>query len=104
MRQQENESVDQFCTRLRQKAERCEFTNKEDEITSQIIQGCTSRKKKECRNYGGEFPHQSQCLAFGKTCNYCHKRTHFVKVCRKKANAHQGQIREIQQSGESDQE
>ena len=38
------QSIDQYATRLRQKAENCEFTIKEDEIKSQIIQGCTSRK------------------------------------------------------------
>jgi hypothetical protein len=153
IKQQTNESVDQFSTRLRQKAETCEFSNKEDEIKSQIIQGCTSRKlrikclqedkslpdilvlartmeiadrqskimaqspeipvnnvrhaqhkpytmfnkklshksqpdlqrtKKECRNCGGDFPHQSQCPAFGKTFKCCHKRNHFIKECRKK--------------------
>jgi hypothetical protein len=42
---QENEdSLDQFCTRLRQKAKYCNFTDLDSEIKQQIIQGCKSTK------------------------------------------------------------
>ncbi|MES9882663.1 MAG: RNase H-like domain-containing protein [Sedimenticola sp.] len=41
-KQTESETVDQFATRLRQKANNCEFGNTDGEIKSQIIQGCTS--------------------------------------------------------------
>ena len=37
MRQQENESVDLFSTRLGKKPETCEFANKGEEIKGKII-------------------------------------------------------------------
>ena len=40
------------------------------------------KKKTNCRNCGGEFPHASKCPAVGKTCNFCRKMNHFEKVCR----------------------
>ena len=42
--QRAHESIDQFATRLRQKADNCEFTDKDAEIKSQLIQGCKSTK------------------------------------------------------------
>ena len=39
-----NEMSDRFLTRLRQKASNCEFTDKNTEIKSQMIQGCLSQK------------------------------------------------------------
>ena len=43
------ESIDQYATRLRQKAEYCEFHDKEAEIKSQLIQGCSSeRLRRKC--------------------------------------------------------
>lgn len=44
MKQTDSETVDEFTTRLRQKAEYCSFTDKTAEIKSQIIQGCKSSK------------------------------------------------------------
>ncbi|MCG8094404.1 MAG: DDE-type integrase/transposase/recombinase [Candidatus Thiodiazotropha endolucinida] len=44
MKQTDFETVDDFATRLRQKAEYCGFTDKTKEIKSQIIQGCKSAK------------------------------------------------------------
>ena len=41
-RQQPNETLDQFTTRLRQHASTCEFTSVEKEIKSQIILNCSS--------------------------------------------------------------
>ncbi|MES9884606.1 MAG: hypothetical protein ABW185_27490, partial [Sedimenticola sp.] len=164
MKQYESETVDQFATRLRQKAENCEFSDRDSEIKSQIIQGCTSvslRRKalKEnpsldemllaartmeistrqadkmdkpdtsthektsaikrrsakpsgpkrdfntrpkqnfqpkpsfqphqkpnsaCRNCGGTYPHANVCPAFGKRCNFCQKKNHFIAQCRKR--------------------
>lgn len=47
-KQREGETLDQFCTRLKKLAINCDFTTNDDEVKSQIIQGCTStslRKK-----------------------------------------------------------
>ena len=44
MKQSKSESIDQFVTRLRQKATNCDFTDKDVEIKSQMIQGCYSQK------------------------------------------------------------
>lgn len=45
MKQKDSETVDEFATRLRQKADHCDFgDNKNKEIKSQIIQGCKSSK------------------------------------------------------------
>ena len=44
IKQGHNETIDQFATRLRQKAEDCDFTDKDGEIKSQIIQGCYSHR------------------------------------------------------------
>ncbi|XP_066941051.1 uncharacterized protein [Macrobrachium rosenbergii] len=44
VRQNRGETIDQFATRLRQKAENCEFADKDGEIKSQVIQGCLSSK------------------------------------------------------------
>ena len=44
IRQIKGETIDQFATKLRQKAEICEFLDKEGEIKSQIIQGCSSKR------------------------------------------------------------
>ena len=43
-KQLSSESVDEFSTRLMKLAEHCNFTNKEQEIKSQIIQSCRSKK------------------------------------------------------------
>ena len=42
MKQEPGETVDNFCTRLRLLAANCDFTNKDRELKSQILQGCTS--------------------------------------------------------------
>ena len=44
MKQLESETCDDFATRLRQKAEYCDFYDKDKELKSQIIQGCKSFK------------------------------------------------------------
>ena len=46
MKQMDSETVDDYGTSLRQKAEYCDFTEKEKELKSQIIQGCKSAKVK----------------------------------------------------------
>ncbi|XP_060596962.1 uncharacterized protein K02A2.6-like [Ruditapes philippinarum] len=43
MKQLHGESIDQFTTRLRQKAKNCEFSDIDSEIKSQIIQGVVSQ-------------------------------------------------------------
>ena len=44
MKQMNSETVDDYATCLRQKAEYCGFTDKDRELKSQIIQGCKSAK------------------------------------------------------------
>ena len=46
-RQDTEESLDQFCTRLRSLVVSCEFTNEGDEIRGQLIPGCASTKLRE---------------------------------------------------------
>ena len=46
MKQNQSETIDEFATRLRQKAVYCDFTNKDRELKSQLIQGCKSQKLK----------------------------------------------------------
>ncbi|XP_053381848.1 uncharacterized protein K02A2.6-like [Mercenaria mercenaria] len=147
-----------YVTKLRQKAEHCEFSDKDGEIKSQIIQGCVSKKLRikcleeekelkdililarsmemaekqahamdrhdslpvnkikkhpsqrrkpenpayqkeiqKCRNCGGTYPHARKCPALGAKCNYCHKRNHFIGVCRKRLNS-KGQLHEISEN------
>lgn len=43
-KQQPNETLDTFHTRLQQLAMSCSFTDKDKEVKTQIIQACTSRK------------------------------------------------------------
>ena len=43
-KQQENETMDQFSSRLKHLADSCDFTNKDKEVKSQIIQSCLSKK------------------------------------------------------------
>ncbi|XP_053391490.1 uncharacterized protein LOC128554261 [Mercenaria mercenaria] len=183
IKQTSDESIDQFCTRLRQKSELCEFSNKDDEIKSQIIQGCTSKtlrtkcleeerslqdililgrsmeiarkhasemeksthqdgiqriKTKQsqqkqqqqpmrvparqqqrhprpkqrrqfqnpntCRNCGGKYPHQGQCPAYGRTCNYCHKKNHLLSVCYKRIQQNSRRSRQLHEIEENDSE
>ena len=40
--QRDDETIEQFITRLRQKAETCEFTKVEEHIRDQIIEKCNS--------------------------------------------------------------
>ena len=42
------------------------------------------KKKKECYNCGGVWPHESRCPAYGKTCSTCGKKNHFSRMCRNK--------------------
>ena len=60
---------------------------------------------KKCKNCGGDFPHRSKCPAIGVECHYCHKKNHFISVCRKRIKNSQLQhLREIVEdvSDESD--
>ena len=44
MKQFDSETCDDFATRLQQKAEYCDFHDKDKELKSQIVQGCKSSK------------------------------------------------------------
>ena len=157
-KQDQSETIDTFQTRLGQLSINCEFASVDNEIKSQIIQGCFStrlrrralreemdldkllasaralelsekqaseiekteasqanvlRRKprlhktnkrtfaknkshfkpsnKQCRNCGGEYPHQNGlCPAHDKNCRFCSIKGHFESCCRKK---HQNQKR-----------
>ena len=41
-KQQKTESIDQYCTKLRKLAEKCNFADQDREIKTQIIEGCLS--------------------------------------------------------------
>ena len=43
-KQDVNESIDSYCSRLRKLSATCEFTNVDFEIKTQIIQPCTSQR------------------------------------------------------------
>ena len=43
-KQDDNESIDSYCSRLRKLSATCEFTNVDFEIKTQIIQACTSQR------------------------------------------------------------
>ncbi|CAB4041803.1 PREDICTED: uncharacterized protein K02A2.6-like [Paramuricea clavata] len=57
-------------------------------------QGEHNQSSRECRNYGGPFPHKEgklSCPARGKKCHACGKLGHFAKHCLSKAQqSHQG--------------
>ena len=44
LKQVTEETIDQYCTRLRQQAIICEFYNSENEIKIQLVEGCLSSK------------------------------------------------------------
>ena len=65
--------------------------NKADEGAEEISNsGYFGRKssqdstQKTCFRCGGGYPHTAQCPVIGETCNYCHKKNHFERVCRQK--------------------
>ncbi|XP_060082488.1 uncharacterized protein LOC132561807 [Ylistrum balloti] len=41
-------------------------------------------KNTKCYRCGGSYPHQGQCPAKGKKCNFCQKMNNFGKVCKSK--------------------
>ena len=43
MQQEENETIDQFVTRLQDRAKYCEFKDKDEQIRDQVIQACKSQ-------------------------------------------------------------
>ena len=50
----------------------------------------------KCKNCGGDFPHRLKCPAIGVECHYCHKKNHFISVCRKRIkNSRRQHLREI---------
>ena len=44
LKQMSEETIDQYCTRLRQQAMICEFSSSENEIKIQIVEGCLSSR------------------------------------------------------------
>ena len=47
LKQITEETIDQYCTRLRQQAIICEFTNSENELKIQLVEGCLSSRHRE---------------------------------------------------------
>ena len=46
--------------------------------------GARHRTRRQCRNCGGQFPHEggkTKCPAYDKTCHQCNKIGHFAKHC-----------------------
>lgn len=55
-----------------------------------------SSSSKVCRNCGGDYPHQDECPAKGRLCNFCKKPNHFERCCRSKAKAQHVRLLESQ--------
>ena len=51
---------------------------------------CQDSTQKTCFRCGGGYLHTAQCPAIGKTCNHCHKKNHFKRVCRQKFRSNTG--------------
>ena len=71
--------------------------NKADERAKEIGKGGYLGKKssqystqKTCFRCGGSYPHTTQCPARGKTCNHCHRKNHFERVCQNKCRSNTG--------------
>ena len=64
--------------------------NKADEGAKETGKGgyfgrksCQDSTQKTCFRCGGGYPHTAQCPAIGKTCNHCHKKSHFERFANK---------------------
>ena len=68
-----NETIDQFVTRLRQKSANCEFTDKDAEIKSQMIQGCVITKTANKMFRGRQ--NFDRPFKYGKNYGSCPKRS-----------------------------
>nr|XP_022310912.1 uncharacterized protein LOC111116221 [Crassostrea virginica] len=56
MTQEQTESVDQFVTRLKQKAEHCNFDNADEQIRDQVIEKCrSSHLRRKLLEKGGDL-------------------------------------------------
>ena len=55
-KQQQDEGIDAFLTRLRQLSINCEFPDTDKEVKSQIIQGCSSTRLRRRGTKGGSNP------------------------------------------------
>ena len=66
----------------------------------------TNQGNQKCRNCGGAYPHQSKCSAFGMECDYCHKRNHFLSMCRKriKSTRRHQELHEISENDNEDEQ
>ncbi|KAI0225432.1 hypothetical protein LSAT2_023766 [Lamellibrachia satsuma] len=104
MEQAQNETVDQFVSRLRQKAISCGFGNVDEAIRDQVIEKCsnkpkwrgkgndsvtgrtTSHRQTEQRCYRcnrqGHFARNAQCPARDQVCKRCGKRGHYAVCCK----------------------
>ena len=75
--------------RNRNRTPRTRKFSKATAAASQTKRTDMSRKKKDCRNCGGPYPHENDhCPAQGKQCNYCKKLNHYEIKCRAKRRAH----------------
>ena len=56
MTQEQTESVDQFVTRVKQKAEHCNFFNADEQIRAQVIEKCrSSHLRRKLLEKGGDL-------------------------------------------------
>lgn len=71
-------------TRSRKKSQNHEHNQEQNHTPRSKNQTKSSESKKSCYFCGGSYPHDGNCPAKGKTCNYCHKKDHFENYCHTK--------------------
>ena len=92
MRQEQSEPVDDFISRLKNLAAKCQFrdsTEVEDRVLDQLIWGSKNPdvqksligRDKSCNNCGKQHP-RNKCPAYGTLCRKCGKANHWQSVCR----------------------
>ena len=105
LKQITEETIDQYCTRLRQSkrgfAIICEFSNSENEIKIQLVEGCLSSRVRR-KAIQDDLPladilayarsleitdKVSVCRAKGKSCFACGKQNNFATKCRSRQSA-----------------
>ena len=71
--------------------------NEADEKATEIGKGryfgrisSQNSTQKTCFSFGDSYPLTEQCPAIGKTCNHCHKKNYFERVCRHKYRSNTG--------------